>query len=125
MDNALVKARLIQLGYAPTDGDDMIINYIGTTVENTVKSIIGISSIPNDAVNIVTDKIVGEFLLNKKNSGQSLGTIDLSAVTQINEGDCSVSFDKASTPSQQLDNLIAWLISGRDAVLLTHRRLSW
>lgn len=124
MDKQKVIDRLSTLGYEVTEADDGLITYIGATVENTAKVILNLTELPAEVENIIIDKIVGEFLLNKKQTGQLTG-LDLDAVTEISEGDTTVRMDKTSTPDQQMNSLIHWLIAGRDHVLLTYRSIRW
>ena len=120
-----IKERLSYLGYTAVAADDGMITFIQNTVENSVKLTLNVIEIPEDVENIIIDKICGEFLVNKKSTGQNIGIDVDQAVTSIQEGDTNVSFDKALTGEAQLSMLLKWLISGRDGVLLRHRCIRW
>lgn len=124
MDLIKVKDRLATLGYTATEADDGLITYIGVTVESSAKVSLNIAELPVTVDNIIIDKIAGEFLLNKKSTGQ-LTSLNLDNVTEITEGDTTVKMDKSATSDQQMNSLISWLISGRDQVLLTYRAIIW
>lgn len=120
-----IKARLEHFGYTATESDDGMLTYIWNTVQRSVILSLNIIEITEDIENIVIDKICGEFLLSKKNTGQSI-TIEVGqAVKSIQEGDTTVQFDSATSKEAQLDMLLKWLISGRDSVLLHCRRIRW
>lgn len=120
-----IKERLAHFGYTATVTDDGIISYIMASVQNGVKGTLNVLNIPEYVENIIIDKIIGEFLLTKKNSGQDIG-IDLEAATKsIQEGDTNVSFDISASPEARINVLIKWLINGRDGSLMRYRRLPW
>jgi len=120
-----IKSRLQTLGYTATVQDDPLIQFILTTVEASVKAMINAPTIPVDLDNIVIDKVVGEFLLNKKNIGQDVGIDVDSAIKSIAEGDTTVQYDTKYTPEARLDMLLQWLIQGRNGEILCYRRIVW
>ena len=60
--------------------------------------------------------------MNKLNlDGMDLGAI----ITQIKEGDTSVSFDASATDGGKLRAIIDHLINGRRGELLCYRKMTW
>ena len=120
-----IKARLEMLGYNPGAQDDALLDFIMKSVKSDIRVTLNIEEIPADIEHIVIDKVVGEFLLNRKSMGQDVG-IDLdAAVKAISEGDTNVQFDTNSTPESKLDTLIRYMIEGRDAVMMAYRSIRW
>ncbi len=120
-----VKNRLEMLGYTATAQDDGLIEYISMTVEKSVLRTINALILHADLENIVIDKIVGEFLINKKNTGQDIGINVDAAVKSITEGDTNVQYETKHSAEAKIDSLISWLIKGRDDVVLSHRCIRW
>lgn len=123
-----VKDRLQTLGYSATTNDDPLLNFIIIKNDSYVKTYCGIAAFPAELHQVMVDMNVGEFLLNMKNSGQSIN-IDLSAeTTSVQEGDTRVDFSIGKgtmTNEQRVDKLINHLINGRKHELLTYRKISW
>lgn len=120
-----IKARLEMLGYNTGAQDDALLDFIMRAVKSDIRVTLNIEEIPADIEHIAIDKVVGEFLLNRKNMGQDVG-IDLdAAVKAISEGDTNVQFDTDSTPESKLDALIRYMLTGRDAVMMAYRSIRW
>jgi hypothetical protein len=120
-----VKSRLEMLGYTATSSDDGLIAFIMTTTERSVQIMINVQSVPDALENIVIDKIVGEFLLNKKNTGQDVGIDVDMAIKAITEGDTNVQYETKYTPEAKMDMLIQWLINSKNGEILCFRRIAW
>ncbi|MGV8153423.1 MAG: hypothetical protein ACLKAO_03845 [Alkaliphilus sp.] len=123
-----VKDRLQTLGYSAVANDDLLLNFIISKTDSYVKTHCGIEAFPAELHHVMVDMNAGEFLLNMKNSGQSIN-IELSAeTTSIQEGDTRVDFSIGKgtmTNEQRVDRLINHLINGKKHELLTYRRISW
>lgn len=120
-----VKQRLASLGYTATGADDWPLGFVIQKVENRIKSDCGVLTVPEGLSGMAIDMAVGEFLLAKKNTGQSVG-IDVSSVlAAIQEGDGKVEYAKEATPAQMLDALISYLIDGRVSELSAFRCIKW
>lgn len=123
-----VKARLASFGYEVTEVDEWMLNFLVQKVENHIKNIANISTIPEGLGNIAVDMVVGEFLLNKKSIG-SLEGFDLeAAIKQIQEGDTSITYaigEGDLTPEQRLDLLIDYLMNRGKNELLSYRCIKW
>jgi len=125
LDIAKVKERLGHFGYTTTDTDDPMLAYGIASVEAAAKMSLGLTTPPAKAVSILTDKVVGEFFLFKKNTGQDIGINLERLVTSQSMGDVSVSFKAEDPPEVKVDKLIKYLINGRDGILHTQRSLAW
>lgn len=73
---------------------------------------------------IWVDKAVGEYLKLKNTLGELPENFETLAVSQIKEGDTTVSFSETST-DKKIDSLINMLLFSRDFELLKYRRLVW
>lgn len=73
---------------------------------------------------IWVDKVVGEYLKLKNTLGELPESFEALAVSQIKEGDTTVSFSETST-DKKIDSFINLLLYARDSELLKYRRLVW
>jgi len=122
-----VKRRLESFGYTATDADGWALGFVIDKVTSHIKNSCNIVDIPDGLKEIAVDMVAGEFLKGKKGTGQ-LDESELlasDAVSQIKLGDTNVQFDAAASASVQLDSLIAHLLRGYTADLVTYRRLKW
>lgn len=108
--------------------DDPLLVFIGNSVTERVLNETNQTTIPEGLEYLAAEMVVGEYLNLKKNSGQLDGFDADAAIKQIQEGDTNIVFALgagSSTPEQRLDNLIAYLISGRTHEFIRFRRLVW
>lgn len=123
-----VKERLASFDYQVTEADSWMLTFLIQKVENHIKNICNVSTIPEELLNIAIDMVVGEFLLNKKSIG-SLKGFDLeAAIKQIQEGDTSITYaigDGDLTPEKRLDLLIDYLMNRGKNELLSYRCIKW
>lgn len=123
-----VKERLASFDYQVTEDDSWMLTFLIQKVENHIKNICNISTIPEELLNIAVDMVVGEFLLNKKSIG-SLEGFDLeAAIKQIQEGDTSITYaigEGDLTPEQRLDLLIDYLMNRGKNEIISHRSIKW
>lgn len=125
-----VKERLESFGYALKDSDEVILTFSIQKVENTIKNVCNVSSIPDGLVNIAIDMAVGEFLTAKKTfSPDDIAGLDLDfAVKQLQEGDTNTVFatgEGTLTAEQRLNSFLNYLLThGRDE-FSCYRRLRW
>lgn len=108
-----------------------VLNYLISKVLHSINNITNQhyteKTLPDDLYSIAVDKIAGEFLLFKKNSG-NMSEIDFSPLEkQIQMGDTSITYaiEGVTSPEKRLDILINYLINGRDNELIRFRRLVW
>ena len=121
----LAKARLEELGYAPSDEDNALLEICRQRVEDSIRNLCNIpesDNIPKALSSVVIERVCGEFLFVKRMSGQ----LDISpAVKQIVEGDVSVSFSESSSDGERLYGLIDRLIHSGEKELVRFRRIRW
>jgi len=122
-----VKLRLASFGYTVVDGDSWVLDFVIDKVTNHIKNSCNITEIPDGLKEVAVDMVVGEFLKGKKGTGQldESEILASDAVTTIKLGDTNVQFDAAASSSVQLEALIAYLLRGYGADLVTYRRLKW
>ena len=123
--------RLQAFKYNVQENETSILDYLTlktiSSINNLTNQFYTADTIPQNLYSIVVDKIVGEFLLLKKNTGD-IPSLDLSPVEkQIQAGDTSITYavENITSPEKMYDLLIDYLISSRDKELMKYRRLVW
>jgi hypothetical protein len=123
-----VKERLASFDYQVTEADSWILTFLIQKVENHIKNICNLSMIPEELLNIAVDMVVGEFLFNKKSTGNLAGFNLEIAIKQIQEGDTSITYaigEGDLTPEKRLDLLIDYLMNRGKNELLSYRCIKW
>ena len=123
--------RLQAFKYNVQENETSILDYLTlktiSSINNLTNQFYTADTIPQDLYSIVVDKIVGEFLLFKKNTGD-IPSLDLSPVEkQIQAGDTSITYavENITSPEKMYGLLIDYLISSKDKELMKYRRLVW
>lgn len=120
--------RLGQLGYTATEEDYFSIDFEMQKTINYVKNHCNITVIPDILDPRIIDRICGDFLFYKKNSG-SLNGFDYDAVIKsVKEGDTTISYavgQGEDTPENRFDSFVKSLERGFDKWITPHRRLRW
>lgn len=123
------KARLAGLGYEVPDGDNELLEFCRRKGESSVRNFCNLPEdgvIPDEALEILIDRICGEYLLSKRNAAAGLaGAENSAAVKQVTEGDVSVTYAEGTSPAERLDKLIDRLINGGERGLVRFRRIRW
>ena len=126
-----VVMRLKFFKYDVPESEKSIIDYVIlkvlSSVNNKTNQCYTADDIPYGLYSIVVDKVVGEFLMFKKNMGD-IPALDLSPVEkQIQVGDTNTVYavETVSSPEKRYDTLINFLIFARDNELIRYRRLTW
>ena len=123
-----ITTRLKHFGYEVLADDNPVIEYLIKKVTNYIFNFCNIIELPVLLKGVAVDMVVGEFLQERKLSGQLPNEADivssLGAVTSIKEGDITVAFGKDETEARFLA-LTNYLISGRKDSLIRFRKLVW
>lgn len=126
-----VVMRLKFFKYDVPESEKSIIDYVIlkvlSSVNNKTNQCYTTDDIPYGLYSIIVDKVVGEFLMFKKNMGD-ISEIDLSPMEkQVQMGDTSITYaiENVISPEKRFDILVSFLISSRDDELLKYRRLAW
>lgn len=121
-----IKNRLKFLGYKLIDTDSLTIKFAIDKVENKIKNECSITEIPDGLYQVEIDRICGEFLFAKKQSGQ-LKEYDFEAsIKEIKDLDTTVVYAVGSDSSEkQFDLLIDGLRNCGEREILSFRRLRW
>ncbi len=124
--NAVLQ-RLISLKYKLEENDDWILCFAMQGVENHIKASCNVTSIPDELFNIAVDRVCGEFLFTKKQTGQlTIEGLDLDgAIASISEGDTSVSFVAGASDDDRFNQLVNYLKTKGDGDFVCFRRLKW
>ena len=123
--------RLISFGYIPNENDSWIITFCMQKVENHIKNSCNISEIPNELKEVEIDRICGEFLFSKKQTGQlnAENGFDLEmAIKQVQAGDTNVTFavgEGSETLETKLNTLISYLLNYGESDFICYRQIKW
>ena len=122
-----VLKRLDYFGYKIKESDAWVIGFAMQKVKNTIENECNISEIPDGLFHMAVDMSCGEFLLNKKQTGQlELGDLDLTgAVSSIKEGDTQVNFNDDESDSDKVDSLLNYLLNSGKGELVCYRKIRW
>ena len=123
-------SRLEWLGYKVEEpNDELLLKYLLQKVEHQVQCDCNITTVPIELNEYVIDNVVGEFLFDKKSTGTlDIASINLDMIAKsVQEGDTKVEFavENGNSPEQRFDNIIKHLMSRKQAMLVTFRRLKW
>ena len=124
--NAVLQ-RLISLNYKLEENDDWILCFAMQSVENNIKNSCNVTSVPDELLHIAVDRVCGEFLFTKKQTGQlTIEGLDLDgAISSISEGDTSISFAAGGTDDERFNLLVDYLKTKGDGDFVCYRRLKW
>lgn len=120
--------RLKQLGYVVTIEDYDSIDFELTKILNYVMNYCNITEIPEILDPRITDRICGDFLYYKKNSGSLEGFNYETVIKSIKEGDTTLTYavgQGEDTPENRFDAFVKQLERGFDKWITPHRRLRW
>lgn len=123
--------RLLSLGYKPSEADSWMITFCIQKVENHIKNSCNISEIPDELKEIEIDRICGEFLFSKKQSGQlnAENGFDVEmAIKQVQAGDTNVTFavgEGSETLETKLNALISYLLNYGEGDFICYRQIKW
>ena len=117
--------RTITYTYDETKDKFVIEEFLMPKVKNHILSMTNQSTIPKECQKIAVDRVCGEFLLAKKNSGQLNLSVE-EALASLTEGDFSISMgNNAQSADSKIDALIDYLINSGEKDLICQRKLRW
>jgi hypothetical protein len=112
--------RLCTLGYAATENDNPLIDYLIDSVYQSVLNETNCDEMPEGLKFVAIDMVCGQMLTSKLANNQ----IDVEqAVTSIREGDTSVSYADGGDPKEFLKTYYSNLIHNKQ--LYKYRKLVW
>lgn len=120
--------RLLQLGYTATAEDNNHLDFEMEKIINYTLNYCNIQEVPTIVEPRLIDRVCGEFLYYKKNSGSLEGFNYEAVIKQIKEGDTSITYavgQGEDTPENRFDAFVKQLERGYDKWLVPHRRLRW
>lgn len=120
--------RLSQLGYTATADDYNSIDFELKKITNYTLNYCNVDVIPTIIEPRLIDRVCGEFLFYKKNSGSLEGFNYDAVIKQIKEGDTSITYavgQGEDTPENRFDSFVKQLERGYDKWITPHRRLRW
>lgn len=115
-----VITRLCTLGYAATENDNPLIDYLIDSVYQSVLNETNCDEMPEGLKFVAIDMVCGQILTSKLANNQ----IDVEqVVTSIREGDTSVSYANGGDPKEFLKTYYSNLIHNKQ--LYKYRKLVW
>ena len=123
-----VLKRLVSFGYNLNGGaDGCVLAFAIQKVESHIKNSCNVTDIPDGLFFNAVDRVCGEFLYSKKQTGQlELEGLDLSAaIASISEGDTSISFNTGTSDEERFNLLLSWLINSGEGDFVCYRKLKW
>lgn len=123
--------RLMSFGYIPSEKDSWMITFCMQKVENHIKNSCNISEIPDELKEIEIERICGEFLFSKKQTGQlnAENGFDVEmAIKQVQAGDTNVTFavgEGSETLETKLNALISYLMNYGEGDFICYRQIKW
>lgn len=128
VDRNDVIERLKHLGYVAKNDDHDSIEFELEKILNYVKNYCNITTIPDILDPRIVDRVCGDFLYYKKNSGSLEGFNYDAVIKEIREGDTTVKYavgQGEDTPENRFDTFVKSLERGFDKWITPHRRLRW
>jgi len=125
---ARLRERLEFLGFEAEDSDDKALGEFLADASRMITAEIGMVFLPSELESLAIDVAAGEYLLNKKATGNLEGFDNQAVVKQLQEGDTSVTYALASgssTPEERLDALIEHLRRLPAGLMAAWRCLRW
>jgi hypothetical protein len=122
-----IKNRLEFFGYTLLDSDSLALGFTIDKVENKIKNECSITEIPDGLYQVEIDRICGEFLFAKKQSGQ-LTEYDFEVEEKsIRIGDTTVDFatNLNMSPEANFERLLKMLMSAGESEFVSYRKLRW
>ena len=120
--------RLGQLGFTATIDDYDQIDFELNKTLDYVRNYCNITDIPNMLDPRIIDRVCGEFLYYKKNSGSLDGFNYDAVVKSIKEGDTTITYavgQGEDTPENRFDTFVKSLERGFDKWLCPWRKIRW
>lgn len=122
-----VLMRLESFGVTVTEDDSYMVAFSIRYAYNTIFNFCNIKTIPDGLYNIAVDMACGEYMDTLKGMCRlKLNSVDLNgAISQIKEGDTTISFDASTSDEQKLNAFINHLLNGRKGDLVCYRKMRW
>ena len=122
-----VLERLKSFGVNVTEDDTWLIAFSIRYTHNTICNECNISEIPDGLFSVAVDIACGEYMNTAKSMCKlHVDNIDLTgAITQIKEGDTSITFDASASDESKLSAFINYLLHGRKGELVCYRKMYW
>ncbi len=121
-----VLKRLETFNYVLLDSDIFLIAFSIQKVVSNIKNTCNINLLPEGLESIAIDRVCGEVLFSKKQTGQIDSTfLSEDLISSISIGGTSVSYAKAQSPDERLNSLISYLINKGEEEFVSFRKLTW
>lgn len=128
VDRQNIIDRLEQLGYVATEEDYGQIDFELVKTLNYAMVYCNITVIPDILDPRIIDRVCGDFLYYKKNSGSLTGFDYDAVIKSIKEGDTTITYavgQGEDTPENRFDTFVRSLDRGFDKWLTKFRCLKW
>lgn len=116
-----IKNRLEDLSYTINEQDNFLIDYLYKKVVNEISNSIGTTTIQICLNSFIIDRVCGLFLKQRNFENKLEDFSESQAITQIQEGDLSLTFKESES---KIDKLCELLIN-ENFDLSPYRRIVW
>lgn len=120
-----IKSRLHSLGYEADNNDIFALKFLLKETESHIKNFCNIKVLPVELEQMVVNKVSGNFLAQKKASGQLTSGQMEAVVKKIQDGDTTVEMARSVDSETIFSNYINDLTHGHDDCLIKYRKLCW
>lgn len=122
--------RLSGFGYEVTSdntNDQWTVAFCTQKVNQHIINTCNTPSVPDGMFYVAVDRVCGEFLYSLNNTGKlNLEDLDLDgAVTQISEGDATVSFESGTSQDEKFTVFVNYLQNEGIGDEICYRKLKW
>lgn len=124
----MVLQRLESLSYTYTENDAWMLAFSMQKVENHIKNSCNTTSIPDGLMEVAVDKVCGEFLFAKKQTGNLDSVFNLEvSIKSVQAGDTNVTFSDngSQTSEQRLNSLLTYLMTKGEGDFTCYRKIKW
>ena len=116
--------RLADIGYEVSDGDKTALTFLIGKTDDYIRNYCNVSEVPKQVRRSEADAVAAEFIAAKAMSGGlDDSAINVSSVSQVSEGDTSVSYSNDGTGS--FNAFYAEAKRRLDTDMLPFRRMRW
>ena len=122
-----VPERLKSFGITLTEDDAWLVAFSINCVVGSICNECNVDEVPEELFHVAVDMACGEYMTTARNMNKlNMDDINLDGIiTQIKEGDTSITFDASASDEQKLTLFINHLLNGRRCELLCYRKMRW
>ena len=120
-----IKQRLSSFGYAVNSNDTFALTFLMRKVERHIEHLCNVNEVPDGLDQVCVDIVCGEFLTEKKATGQLTDEQMIEVVKRIQDGDTTVEMAGTSDANAIYDAFVNRLTNSYEDDIIRYRRLVW